>query len=142
MRLLKAELASSSHIYIYTLLSIESIQLLCTMAANTTALTATIRCSLNLFTKTQLRDGNFFPIFGLGTWRAEKNDCKNAVIDAVNLGYRLLDTASCYENEQEIGQAVKQCGIPRDELFITGKLWTPDHGMIATKTAFNQSLKK
>ena len=101
-----------------------------------------VHASLNLFSKIRLRDGNLFPIFGLGTWLAEKDECKNAAIHAVNLGYRLLDTASCYENELEVGRAVKQCGVARDHLYVTGKLWTTDHGKDKTLAAFQESMKK
>ena len=106
------------------------------------AVKESVHCSLNLFSKICLRDGNLFPIFGLGTWRAEKDDCKNAALHAISLGYRLLDTASSYGNEQEVGEAVRECGVPREELFITGKLWVPDHGKDGTQAAFKETMEK
>lgn len=89
-----------------------------------------------------LSDGNHLPILGLGTWMAEKDACRNAALHALGLGYRLIDTASCYENEKELGSAIRESGIPREEMFITSKLWTTDHGTNKTKLAFKHSLEK
>lgn len=96
----------------------------------------------SLSTRVRLSDGNLVPILGLGTWMAEKDACKNAALHAISVGYRLLDTASIYENEKELGEAVKECGLPRQELFVTSKLWTTDHGKEKTKRAFEQSMEK
>ena len=106
------------------------------------AVKESMQASLQLFSKVRLRDGNAFPIFGLGTWLAEKDECKIAAVHAISLGYRLLDTASCYENEEEVGRAVRECGVARNELYVTGKLWTTDHGKDKAKLAFKQTMKK
>ena len=103
---------------------------------------AAVKEAFHLFTKINLRDGNKFPIFGLGTWLAEKDECKNACIHAVKNGYRLLDTASCYYNEEEVGRAIIDCGIPREEIFVTNKLWETDHGRDKATEAFHDSLRK
>jgi diketogulonate reductase-like aldo/keto reductase len=67
-------------------------------------------------------DGNTVPVLGLGVFKAEAGDtCKNAVLTAFKNGYRHIDTAQIYQNEEAVGQAVKESGLPRDSLFITSK---------------------
>ncbi|AMD18501.1 HBL401Cp [Eremothecium sinecaudum] len=70
-----------------------------------------------------LNTGAKIPVIGLGTFRAEKNEVYNAVLHALKNGYRHIDTAAVYGNEQEVGKAIKDSGVPREELFITTKLW-------------------
>lgn len=75
----------------------------------------------------------FMPALGLGTWQITGEACRRAVITAIELGYRHIDTASTYGNQIHIGQAVKECGIPREEIFITSKI---DHSMLARRDVF------
>lgn len=92
--------------------------------------------------KVTLNNGVQIPIIGLGTYRAKDKDVYNAVKIALRSGYRHIDTAMIYENELEIGRAIKDSGIPRETLFITSKLWNSDQGYESTKKAFEESLKK
>ena len=74
---------------------------------------------------TKLNDGRNMPLLGYGTYKVEGEvDPERCVSEALEVGYRLIDTATLYRNEGEIGRALNKCGIPRDELFITTKLWT------------------
>lgn len=76
----------------------------------------------------KLRDGIDMPIFGIGTWLSKKGgDCKNAVENALNLGYRLIDTAQLYDNEEDVGEAIENSGVKRDDLFIVTKLHSQHH---------------
>ena len=82
------------------------------------------------------------PILGLGTWRLSGEEAVQAVLWAIEEGYRLIDTAALYGNEKKIGEAIAQSPIPREELFITTKVWDSDHGYKKTLKAFDRSLKK
>ncbi|TFG21530.1 MAG: aldo/keto reductase [Promethearchaeota archaeon] len=82
------------------------------------------------------------PIFGLGTWMLKGQEGNNAVSWAIEEGYRLIDTATFYGNEREIGKAVVNSQIPREELFITSKVWNSDQGYEKTLNAFEKSLKR
>jgi diketogulonate reductase-like aldo/keto reductase len=88
-----------------------------------------------------LSNGVEFPCLGLGVWRAEGDDVINAIKWAVEFGYRHIDTAAAYFNEKGVGKAIKQCGIPREELFITTKLWNADMRSHRQMEAFENSLK-
>jgi diketogulonate reductase-like aldo/keto reductase len=79
-------------------------------------------------TRARLNDGHEMPMFGLGVWQASGQDTLKAVGQALKLGYRLIDTAKLYANEAEVGRAVRESGIPREEVFVTTKLWNSDHG--------------
>jgi diketogulonate reductase-like aldo/keto reductase len=72
----------------------------------------------------------------------DEKECEQAVYDAIIAGYRLIDTAASYLNEEAVGRAIKRSGVPRKELFITTKLWVQDAGYENTKQAFEKSLKK
>ncbi len=96
----------------------------------------------NDFKLLTLYNGITVPKIGLGTWQTKGSETYNTIITALKLGYRSIDTASYYGNEEEIGRALRDCGIPRDELFITTKLWSTDHGYDNCKIAFNESLRK
>ena len=86
------------------------------------------------------RNGVSIPCVGFGTWLAEEGAMAvNAVKKALELGFRHIDTASYYGNEKSVGQAIRESGIPRDELFVTTKLWNSDHGYHAAKLAFERS---
>lgn len=82
------------------------------------------------------------PILGFGVYQIEPAQCEQAVCDAIETGYRLIDTASAYMNEEAVGKAIRRCGVPREELFITTKLWIQDQGYETAKVAFKKSLKR
>jgi diketogulonate reductase-like aldo/keto reductase len=83
------------------------------------------------------------PILGFGVFQiTDEAQCEHAVLDAIHTGYRLIDTAMSYHNEEAVGRAIKKCGVPREELFITTKLWLADAGYEKTMKAFETSLKK
>ena len=90
-----------------------------------------------------LNNGVKIPCVGFGTWLAEDGDsCINAVKAALKCGYRHIDTAAGYGNEESVGIAIRESGIPREELFITSKLNNPDHGYEKTKAAFETTMQK
>ena len=95
---------------------------------------------LSLKSRIPLSDGNSIPALGLGVYLA--SDATAASLSAIKTGYRLLDTATLYENENEVGKAVRGCGLSRDQIFVTTKLWTTDHGRDRTLRSFNDSLKR
>lgn len=83
------------------------------------------------------------PILGFGVFQIpDPIECERCVIDAINIGYRLIDTAVSYMNEGAVGNGIKNSGIAREELFITTKLWVQDHGYENTKKSFQQSLER
>lgn len=92
--------------------------------------------------KLKMNNGLEIPQFGLGVYLTKSGtECVNAVTWALEAGYRHIDTAKIYGNEREVGEAVRQSGIKRDELFITTKLWNDDHGYESALKAFDKSLK-
>jgi 2,5-diketo-D-gluconate reductase A len=91
----------------------------------------------------KLNNGVEMPILGFGVFQIpDAVECEQAVIDAIEIGYKLIDTAATYQNEVAVGKAIKKCGIAREELFITTKLWVQDAGYEQTKAAFQKSLDK
>jgi diketogulonate reductase-like aldo/keto reductase len=66
-----------------------------------------------------LNNGVKIPLLGFGVYQIPKEDCERCVLDAISIGYRLIDTAQSYFNEEAVGSAIEKCGVPRDELFIT-----------------------
>jgi 2,5-diketo-D-gluconate reductase A len=93
--------------------------------------------------KVTLNNGIEMPILGFGVFQIpDQKECENAVIDAIETGYRLIDTAASYGNEVAVGNAIKKSGIARHELFITTKVWASDMGYEKTKLAFQNSLEK
>jgi diketogulonate reductase-like aldo/keto reductase len=91
----------------------------------------------------KLNNGVEMPILGFGVFQiADEKECEAAVTHALEVGYRLIDTAASYLNERAVGRAIKASGIPRNELFITTKLWLEDAGEKKTSTAFHKSLEK
>lgn len=90
----------------------------------------------------ELNNGNLMPIIGFGVFQIPEVDTEKAVLDALEAGYRHIDTAASYMNEKAVGLAIKFSGIPREELFITTKLWLQDAGEKKTPLAFNKSLEK
>lgn len=90
-----------------------------------------------------LNNGISMPGIGYGVFRmTDENECEKAVIQALDSGYRLIDTAAAYENEQAVGRAIKKSEIPREELFITTKLWITDTCYEKTRDAFFRSLDR
>ncbi|PTL12694.1 aldo/keto reductase [Staphylococcus gallinarum] len=90
-----------------------------------------------------LNNGVEMPSEGFGVFTIEDLDvCEQAVLDALDAGYRLIDTASAYMNEEAVGAAIRKSNVPREELFITTKLWVQDAGYEAAKQAFETSLEK
>ncbi len=90
-----------------------------------------------------LNNGVKMPLEGFGVFQVpDPAVCEPAVLDAIDSGYRLIDTAAAYGNEEAVGAAVKKCGLPREELFITTKLWVQDASYEGAKAAFQTSLDK
>lgn len=90
-----------------------------------------------------LNNGIKMPMEGFGVFQVpDPAQCKQAVLDAIAEGYRLIDTAAAYMNEEAVGAAIKECGVPRNELFITTKLWVQDASYEGAKKAFEVSLNK
>lgn len=93
--------------------------------------------------KVILNNGVEMPILGFGVYQiADAAECERSVGDAMAAGYRLIDTAASYLNEEAVGNAIKRSGVPREELFITTKLWVQDAGYEQTKKAFAKSLQR
>lgn len=90
-----------------------------------------------------LNNGVKMPLEGFGVFQVpDSAECEQAVLDAIESGYRLIDTAAAYMNEEAVGRAIKKCGIPREELFITTKLWVQDTSYEGAKKAVEISLEK
>ncbi len=90
-----------------------------------------------------LNNGVKIPVVGFGTWQTPDGEvAEKSVLAALNSGYRHIDTAAAYGNEESVGRAIKNSGIKRDELFVTTKLWNADHGYERTKKAIDTSLMK
>lgn len=93
--------------------------------------------------KVVLNNGIEMPILGFGVFQiSDPTECESSVLDAIETGYRLIDTAAAYMNETAVGNAIEKSGIARKELFITTKLWVQDTGYENTKKAFEKSLNK
>ena len=90
-----------------------------------------------------LNNGVKMPLLGFGVFQVPDAEiCERSVIEAIHTGYRLIDTAAGYMNEEAVGQAIKKSGVAREELFITTKLWIQDAGYESTTKAFEKSLKR
>src|SRR4029079_6170635 len=91
----------------------------------------------------KLNNGVEMPILGFGVFQVKDlEECERSVVDAIQTGYRLIDTAQSYENEEAVGKAIKRSDVKREELFITTKLWIQSNGYEETKKSFESSLKK
>lgn len=91
----------------------------------------------------KLHNGVEMPQFGLGVWQAESGtEVESAIKTALDNGYRLIDTAKAYGNEESVGKAIRESGIDRKDVFVTTKLWNGDHGYDKTLAAFDESLDK
>jgi len=89
-----------------------------------------------------LNNGIEMPVIGLGVFHSEPVETVAAVTSAISSGYRLIDTAAAYMNEQEVGQGIRASGVPRDEIFVTTKVWMSDFGYDRTLHAFDRSTRK
>lgn len=91
----------------------------------------------------KLNNGVEMPILGFGVFQInDLAQCEQSVVDAIQAGYRLIDTAASYLNEEAVGKAIRRSGLPREEIFLTTKLWLQDTGYEKTKLAFERSLKR
>ena len=90
----------------------------------------------------KLSNGVSMPMEGFGVFQIPEQECEQVIRNAIESGYRLIDTASSYQNEEAVGRAVKTCGIPREELFITTKAYIQEMGYDNTMKAFEDSLKR
>jgi diketogulonate reductase-like aldo/keto reductase len=98
--------------------------------------------NLSLHSRIKLNNGIEIPILGFGTWQLNGKKAYNAVSLAIKAGYRLIDTAAMYGNESEIGSAIRDVAIDREDLFITTKVWISNLGYKNTLAAFEKSLEK
>lgn len=96
--------------------------------------------SLSIRSKFHLLSGYDLPILGLGVY--QNWDCYPSCIAAIEAGYRHIDSARYYENEEQVGRAVRECGVPREELFVTSKIYHPDFGYESTLRCFEESHQK
>lgn len=99
--------------------------------------------ALGLSSRVRLNNGIEMPWLGLGVYQATPGRvARSAVAEALRVGYRLVDTARLYGNEADVGAAVRDSGVPREEIFVTTKLWNSDHGYEAALHAFDRSLRE
>lgn len=89
-----------------------------------------------------LSNGVKMPMLGYGVYQVTKDECERCVLDALKVGYRSIDTAQSYFNEEEVGNALIKSGIPREEIFLTTKVWIEHYGYEETKTSVLESMKK
>ena len=90
----------------------------------------------------KLNNGIEMPQMGYGVFQVSPEECERCVSDALSVGYRMIDTAQAYHNEEGVGQAVKKSGIPREELFLVSKVWISKYGYERTKAPIDESLRK
>ena len=90
----------------------------------------------------QLNNGLKMPILGYGVYQVTKDECERCVLDALKTGYRLIDTAQSYFNEEEVGNAIVKSGVPREEIFLTTKVWVEHYGYEETKKSVYESMRK
>ena len=89
-----------------------------------------------------LNNGVEMPILGYGVYQVKPEECERCVLDAIGVGYRSIDTAQAYYNEEEVGRAVRRSGVPRDELFLTTKVWISNAGEAKAAASIDDSLRK
>lgn len=89
-----------------------------------------------------LNNGVKMPLLGYGVYQIAKEECEACVLDSIKVGYRLIDTAQSYFNEEAVGNAIEKCGVPREELFITTKVWISNYGYDKTRESVLNSMKK
>ena len=91
---------------------------------------------------TTLNNGVKMPMLGYGVYQVDPAEAERCVLDAISVGYRLIDTAQAYANEEGVGNAIVKCGVPREELFITTKVWISNAGYEKAKASIEESLRK
>lgn len=89
-----------------------------------------------------LNNGIKMPMLGYGVYQIPNGECERCVLDAICVGYRSIDTAQAYGNEEAVGNAVQKCGVPREELFLTTKIWISNAGYEKAKASLRESLRK
>lgn len=89
-----------------------------------------------------LSNGIKMPVLGYGVYQVSKEECERCVLDALRAGYRSLDTAQSYFNEEEVGTAIKKSGVPREDIFLTTKVWVENYGYDECRKSVEESLKK
>lgn len=89
-----------------------------------------------------LNNGVKMPLLGYGVYQVSEAECENCVLNAIGAGYRLIDTAQSYFNEEAVGDAISKCGVPRGELFLTTKVWIDNYGYEKAKASVMESMKK
>ena len=90
----------------------------------------------------KLSNGVEMPILGYGVFQVSPEECERCVADALSVGYRMIDTAQAYANEEGVGNAIKKSGIPREEIFLVSKIWMTNYGYEAAKASIDESLRK
>ncbi|UBD79203.1 aldo/keto reductase [Parabacteroides distasonis] len=90
----------------------------------------------------KLNNGIEMPILGFGVFQVSPDECERCVLDAISVGYRLIDTAQAYYNEEGVGNAIAKCGVPRNELFLTTKVWITNAGEEKATASIDESLRK
>lgn len=90
----------------------------------------------------KLNNGIEMPVLGYGVFQVSPEECERCVLDAISTGYRLIDTAQAYYNEEGVGNAVARCGVPRNELFLTTKIWISNAGETNAARSIDESLRK
>ena len=89
-----------------------------------------------------LSNGVKMPILGYGVYQVTKDECEQCVLDALDAGYRSIDTAQSYFNEEEVGAAIRKSGISREDIFLTSKVWVEHYGYEETRKSVEESLRK
>lgn len=89
-----------------------------------------------------LNNGVKMPQLGYGVYQVSKDECERCVLDALKVGYRHIDTAQSYFNEEEVGNAIEKSGVPRNEIFLTTKVWIEHYGYEQTKASVYESMQK
>ena len=92
--------------------------------------------------KIKLNNGIEMPILGYGVFQIPEQECEQCVVDAVDAGYRLIDTAQAYYNEEAVGRGIIRCGVERKELFITSKVWVTEHSYDKARASVLESMRK
>ena len=90
----------------------------------------------------RLNNGVEMPVLGYGVYQVDPAECERCVLDAISVGYRSIDTAQAYRNEEGVGNAIEKCGVPRAELFVTTKVWISNGGYEKAKASIEDSLRK
>ncbi len=98
--------------------------------------------SIKTMQTVKLNNGVEMPVIGYGVYQVSPNECERCVSDALKVGYRMIDTAQAYHNEEGVGAAVRKSGIARDELFIVSKVWISNYGYDKAKASIDESLRK